>query len=114
MSSITFEVWGHTCLLLLFSFPLLSFPLLSFPFLSAFFLFHKAIEMKAYLDGPLLEHLIGEGCLVEDDLSVHHVVDRLALHVGVEDLAPGHAGIERVPYLVPRHRHGDWTCENEN
>ncbi len=70
-------------------------------------------QQKAYLDGPLLEHLIGQGCLVEDDLSVHHVVDRLALHVRVEDLAPGHAGIERVPYLVPRHRYGDRTCHNE-
>ncbi len=70
-------------------------------------------QKKAYLDGPLLEHLIGEGSLVEDDLSVHHVVDRLALHVGVEDLAPGHAGIERVPYLVPGHRYRDRTCDTE-
>jgi hypothetical protein len=31
----------------------------------------------------------------------------------VEDLAPGHAGIERVPYLVPGHRYRNRTCDKE-
>ena len=65
-----------------------------------------------HLDFPLLDDLVGQRHLVEDHLAINHFVDRLALHIEVDQLLAGDLGVEHVPDLVPRDGHGDGAKED--